>query len=331
MAKISVYDQLDEAVQAIVTGRGGAKAGTPRPEGDARTLPLMRVAAELRDLPRESFKARLKSDLRRSASMATLAAPVPAIRAGAAAYLTVKNAARAIEFYKRAFGAIEKGRLSMPSGEIGHAEIEIGGSTIMLSDEFPEYGGVSPETLGGSPMRMHLYVDDVDAFAERAVAEGAKIARPIADQFSGDRSGLLADPFGYTWIVATHKEVVSLEEIQKRFTAMAPPPEGKQTGVNPVPKGYRTVTTYLVARDADGVYAMSAICTHAGCFLDDGSQTIAAGLDCPCHGSRFDGNGAVTEGPANTPLQHYAVVIAADGSITVDGTQPVSADTRTPI
>jgi Rieske Fe-S protein len=87
----------------------------------------------------------------------------------------------------------------------------------------------------------------------------------------------------------------------------------------------------IVARDAGGVYAMSAICTHAGCFLDDGAQTIAAGLDCPCHGSKFDGNGAVTQGPANTPLQHYAVVIAADGSMTVDGTQPVSADTRTQV
>jgi PhnB protein len=253
MARISGYEQLDEAVQAIVTGLGDATAGSPHAGGDARTVPLLRVAAALRDLPRESFKARLKSDLRRSASMATLAEPVPAIRAAAAAYLTVKNAARAIEFYKRAFGAIEKGRLSTPSGEIGHAEIEIGGSTIMLSDEFPEYGGISPETLGGSPMKMHLYVDDVDAFSERAVAEGAKITRPIADQFYGDRSGHLADPFGYTWIVATHKEVVSLEEIQKRFSAMAPPPERKRTGVSPVPEGYRTLATYLVARDADGL------------------------------------------------------------------------------
>jgi len=87
----------------------------------------------------------------------------------------------------------------------------------------------------------------------------------------------------------------------------------------------------VVARDANGVYAMSAICTHAGCFLDDGAQTIAAGLGCPCHGSTFDGNGTVTHGPANTALQHYAVAIAADGSITVDGSQPVSADTRTAV
>ena len=90
------------------------------------------------------------------------------------------------------------------------------------------------------------------------------------------------------------------------------------------------MSNVVVGRDANGLYAMSAVCTHAGCLLDDGSQTIAAGLSCPCHGSTFDGNGAVTRGPAVTPLQHYAVTIAADGSLTVDGSMPVSADTRTP-
>jgi Rieske Fe-S protein len=90
------------------------------------------------------------------------------------------------------------------------------------------------------------------------------------------------------------------------------------------------MSNVVVAQDANGLYAMSAICTHAGCFLDDGKQTISAGLSCPCHGSTFDGSGAVTHGPAGTPLQHYAVTVAADGSITVDGSQPVPADTRTP-
>ncbi|HVV50579.1 MAG TPA: Rieske (2Fe-2S) protein [Polyangia bacterium] len=90
------------------------------------------------------------------------------------------------------------------------------------------------------------------------------------------------------------------------------------------------MSNVVVARDENGVYAMSAVCTHAGCLLDDGAQTVVAGLSCPCHGSTFDGNGAVTHGPAGTPLQHYAVTIAADGSITVDGSQLVSADTRTP-
>ena len=91
------------------------------------------------------------------------------------------------------------------------------------------------------------------------------------------------------------------------------------------------MSNVVVARDAGGVYAMSAVCTHAGCLLDDGSQSITAGLSCPCHGSAFDGNGTVTRGPARTPLQHYAVTIAADGSVTVDGSQPVSASTRTPV
>jgi Rieske Fe-S protein len=92
----------------------------------------------------------------------------------------------------------------------------------------------------------------------------------------------------------------------------------------------RAMSNVVVARDAGGVYAMSAVCTHAGCLLDDSSSTIAAGLFCPCHGSSFDGNGGVTGGPARSPLQHYAVTLAADGSITVDGSQPVSPDTRTP-
>ncbi len=91
------------------------------------------------------------------------------------------------------------------------------------------------------------------------------------------------------------------------------------------------MSNLVVGRDASGVYAMSAVCTHAGCLLDDGSQSIAAGLSCPCHGSAFDGNGKVTRGPAGTPLQHYAVTIAADGSVTVDASQPVSASTRTPV
>jgi cytochrome b6-f complex iron-sulfur subunit len=92
-----------------------------------------------------------------------------------------------------------------------------------------------------------------------------------------------------------------------------------------------TMSNVVVARDAGGVYAMSAVCTHAGCLIDDASGTVAAGLYCPCHGSAFDGNGAVTRGPARAPLQHYAVTIAGDGSITVDGGQPVPADTRTSV
>ena len=136
--------------------------------------------------------------------MATVAEPVAAIRQAVAAYLTVKGAASAIDFYKRAFGAIEKGRLTMPSGEIGHAEIEIGGSTIMLSDEFPDYGSISPERLGGSPIKLHLYVDDVDAHCVKATAAGATIVdqpklHDYGEDYWADRSYGAADPEGHLW------------------------------------------------------------------------------------------------------------------------------------
>jgi len=244
-----LIDQLDQAVTQLL-----AAPVVTVETADPELMPLLRVAAELRQLPREDFKARLKSDLQRKSSMATLAEPVTAIRQAAAPYLTLKDAARAIEFYKKAFGAIEKGRVADPRGKIGHAEITIGGSTIMLSDEFPDYDAISPATLGGSPVKMHLYVDDVDAFAAQAVAAGAKIVRPVEEQFYGERSGQLADPFGYTWIVATHKEMLTLDEIQKRFADMEKAAEPKKKpAVDPVPKGYSTLTTYLVAQDVDGL------------------------------------------------------------------------------
>jgi PhnB protein len=137
-----------------------------------------------------------------------------------APYLGIKNALRALEFYKQAFGATETSKIVMPDGRLGHAEIRLGGSVIMLSDEFPEYGGKAPETLGGSPVSIHLYVRDVDAFFKRALAAGAKERKPVMDQFYGDRSGQLEDPFGHLWWVATHKEDVAPEELQKRVRAM---------------------------------------------------------------------------------------------------------------
>ncbi len=135
-------------------------------------------------------------------------------------YLTIKNGANALEFYKKAFGATEIYKLMMPDGRLGHAEIRLGDSMIMLGDEFPEYGGKAPETLGGSPVSIYLYVEDVDAFFKRALAAGAKERKPVMDQFYGDRSGQLEDPFGHLWWVATHKEDVAPEEIQKRMQAM---------------------------------------------------------------------------------------------------------------
>jgi PhnB protein len=146
--------------------------------------------------------------------------PIPAGHHSVTPYLVIKNAAAALEFYKNAFGATQSYRLNLPDGRVGHAEIRLGDSLIMLADEFPEYGGKAPETLGGSPVNIHLYVEDVDAFFKRALAAGAKERKPVMDQFYGDRSGQLEDPFGHLWWVATHKEDVSSEELQKRVQAM---------------------------------------------------------------------------------------------------------------
>jgi PhnB protein len=135
-------------------------------------------------------------------------------------YLAINNAAKALEFYKNAFGASEIYRLTLPDGRVGHAEIRLGDSIIMLADEFPEYGGKSPGTLGGTPVNIHLYVEDVDAFFKRALTTGAKECKPVTDQFYGDRSGQLEDPFGHLWWVATHKEDVPPDELRIRVEAM---------------------------------------------------------------------------------------------------------------
>ena len=149
------------------------------------------------------------------------ARPIPDGYHTATPYLIVDDAARAIEFYKKAFGAAEKVRFAAPGGRVGHAEIQIGDSPIMLADEHPEIGALSPHRIGGSPVSIMLYVEDVDRVVERALAAGAKLLRPVQDQFYGDRSGTLADPAGHTWHVATHKEDLSLEEIKRRGEALA--------------------------------------------------------------------------------------------------------------
>ncbi len=133
-------------------------------------------------------------------------------------YLTVTDSARAIDFYKRAFGAEELYRLDGPDGKIAHAEIKIGDSIIMLSDEMPGWGR-SPQTLGGTPVNIFLYVKDVDGVFNRAVAAGAKVGMPVSDMFWGDRYGQVTDPFGHSWSLATHKEDVSPEELRKRAQA----------------------------------------------------------------------------------------------------------------
>jgi PhnB protein len=243
MPRRSLIEQLDEAVQGVV-----ANPDAPLPSGDAGVNALVRLAVELRDLPREDFKIRLKNELKRSISMATTTAPIAATHISAAPRLAFKDTAKAIEFYKKAFGASELMRFDTGSG-IPHAEILIGDSLVMLCDEWPEGGRYSAETMGSSPVSMSIRVPNTDAFAERAVAAGAKLAGPIADQFYGYREGTLLDPFGYSWAVSMVKEEMSVEEMHRRFRAMTKAEEAKKPAVNPIPRGFRTVTPYMIAKD----------------------------------------------------------------------------------
>src|SRR5690242_13694613 len=239
-------EKLDQAVTHLLAAPK-AKLHTEDPE----LLPLLRVAAELRQLPREDFKARLKSDLQRKSSMATMPETAASVRIVASPRMTFKDVAKAIEFYKNAFAAKETFRFEVGKG-IAHAEVMIGDSVVMLAEEWPEGGRYSPETTGNSPVAMTIQVPDVDAFAERAIAAGAKLQRPIADQFYGRRDANLVDPFGYPWSVFTVTEEMSVEEMHRRFRAMTGG-EKRKPAVDPIPKGYSTLTTYLVAQDADGL------------------------------------------------------------------------------
>ncbi|MEJ2367746.1 MAG: VOC family protein [Acidobacteriota bacterium] len=151
--------------------------------------------------------------------MARTVEPIPAGYHNVTPYLIVHDAAAALSFYARAFGAEERFRLSTPGGKIAHAEMKLGDSVIMLADEHPELGAVSPKTLKGASVFILLYVEDVDAIVEKALASGAKLVRPVADQFYGDRTGTLVDPFGHQWTLATHVENVNPEELGRRAAA----------------------------------------------------------------------------------------------------------------
>jgi PhnB protein len=129
--------------------------------------------------------------------------------------LKIRDAAKAIEFYKEAFGAMERGRFEMPGGAIMHAEIQIGNSVVMLGEEMPEMGAKGPLTLGGTPVRLHIYTEDVDSLFDRAKKAGATVMMPVADQFWGDRYGVLADPFGHEWSIATHTKDLTMDEMKK--------------------------------------------------------------------------------------------------------------------
>jgi PhnB protein len=154
---------------------------------------------------------------------ATKPSPIPADDTGATPLIAVRGGARAIEFYQRAFGAVETMRIPAPEGRIGHAELRIGKARVMLADEYPEIPFVGPETLGGTTVTISLYVEDVDALAARAIAAGATLLQPISDQFYGDRVAQLRDPFGHRWSFSSRIEDVSPDEMMRRAAAS---PEG---------------------------------------------------------------------------------------------------------
>jgi PhnB protein len=147
--------------------------------------------------------------------------PIPKGYHAVTPYLSVQGASDAIAFYKKAFGAKEVMRMPGPGETIGHAEIQIGDSRIMLADEFPEMNFRSPRAIGGTPVTIHLYVEDVDKVAKKALAAGVKLLRPVAEHFYGDRSGSLEDPFGHVWHIATHVKDIPMRELKKRAAAMA--------------------------------------------------------------------------------------------------------------
>ncbi|PYX44124.1 MAG: hypothetical protein DMG79_21150, partial [Acidobacteria bacterium] len=195
-------EQFHTAVEAMLSRADGVP-----PKMDKAIEPLVRIAAELRNLPDASFKARLKSELTGRKPMPTVAEPVAAARTTASPRMAFRDPAKAIEFYKKALGAKEIFRFEV-GGDIPHAEIMIGDSSINVTGEWPEGGRFSAETLGNSPISLSIFVDDVDQFAEKAVAAGMKVVRPLKDQFYGHRDVTLADPFGYLWTAITVTENV---------------------------------------------------------------------------------------------------------------------------
>jgi PhnB protein len=243
-------EQLNRAIDGMLARTDG-KLG----KVDSEIRPLVRIAAELRNLPNARFKARLKSEFEGRSPMPTVAEPVSAVHVTATPRMAFRDPAKAIEFYTQALGAKEMFRFQV-GDQIPHAELKIGDSTIDITGEWPEGGRFSAETLGYSPVSISIQVDNVDEFAENAVAQGMKLVREPKDQFYGHRDALLADPFGYTWGVFTVKEEMSAEEMHRRMKGLTHGPEGGRmpTGekpkVEPVPRGFRMVTPYLVAADA---------------------------------------------------------------------------------
>ena len=254
MPEGSRMDELNDLLEALLR-----KGDAPRREqtADTEVSALLEIGSSLRELPRESFKARLKADLERSLGMASQATSqaerAPAIRQSAMPRLRIRNAAAAIEFYRKAFGAREVFRFE-DNTQIAHAVIAIGNSEIAVADENVDWGGLSPETLGGSPVSLHLDVEDVDAAVAQAVAAGARITQPVRDQFYGERSGTVADPYGYEWGISTHREDLSLDEMHRRLEEMEKGRQAARTAPSFIPEGFHTATTYLIV---DNVPAMN--------------------------------------------------------------------------
>ena len=238
-------EQLNRALEQMMA-RNDGRVGKP----GAEVEPLVRIAAELRNLPNAKFKARLKSELGGRKRMSTVAEPVAAVRTTAAPRLAFRDAAKAIAFYQKALGAKETFRFEV-GGQIPHAEMAVGDSTIHLTDEWPEGGRFSAETLGHSPISLDVTVPDVDSFAEHAIAAGMKVLRPLKDQFYGYRDITMADPFGYSWTVGTVKETMPVEEMHRRMQGMMEGPEGGKMpgGIPHIRPGFRMVTPYLVAEN----------------------------------------------------------------------------------
>ena len=241
-------EQLNQALEGMLAQNDGRvkKAG-------AEIEPLVRIAADLRNLPSASFKARLKAELGGKKRMSAIAEPVAAVRMSASPRLAFRDPAKAIEFYQRALGAKEVFRFQI-GDDIPHAELRVGDSSINIAGEWPDGGRFSAETLGHSPIWMSVQVPDVDAFTKHAVAEGMKLVREPKDQFYGHRDATLEDPFGYTWGVFSVTEEMSVEEMHRRMKGLSHGPEGGRLsevrkGVDPVPRGFRMVTPYLVAAD----------------------------------------------------------------------------------
>ena len=200
---------------------------TPKKKAATKKASPAKKKAPARKVARGASKKPTRKSPAAAAKLRPEKSPEPRRPAGvpegyqsATPYLTVRGGVAALSFYEKAFGAKTIGQLMLPGRKVAHAEIQIGNSRIMLADEMPEFGNQSPQALGGTPTGLSLYVPDCDAVVARAVAAGARVERPVADQFYGDRSGTVVDPFGHRWTLATRKENLAFPEMQKRMEAM---------------------------------------------------------------------------------------------------------------